>query len=364
MITVGLLVNPIAGMGGAVGLKGTDGGMYLKALALGATPVTPVRIQQVLSLVTRQDLHFLAAPGRMGEDYLKGLSFRYEVVGESRGRTTSQDTKRILARMRAMGVALVIFVGGDGTARDVLDILGTEVPVIGIPSGVKMFSSVFALSPHAAAAMINSFGEDFVEKEVLDIDEEAFRENRLVSRLYGYVRVPDFDNFLQGRKEASDVSSRGVDKKTEVAAYVLEHLEKDVVYLLGPGTTLKSIADGLGVAKTLLGVDAYHDGVLIGEDVNEAAILDILDKYAKVKVVITPIGGNGFIFGRGSKQLSAKVLSQLSKEDILVVSTLDKVGGLRVLRVDSGDRAVDARFKGPMPVLVGYAEEIMMEVEV
>jgi predicted polyphosphate/ATP-dependent NAD kinase len=351
-------------MGGAVGLKGTDGGMYERALALGATPVTPVRIQQVLSLVTRRDLHFLAAPGRMGEVHLKGFPFHYEVVGESREKTTSQDTKSILTRMRAMGVALVIFVGGDGTARDVLDVLGTEIPVIGIPSGVKMFSSVFALSPHAAAAMINSFGEDFIEKEVLDIDEEAFRENRLVSKLYGYVRVPDFDKLLQGKKEASDVSSRGVDKKAEVAAYVLEHMEKGVVYLLGPGTTLKSIADGLGVAKTLLGVDAYHDGTLIGEDVNEAAILEILQEFPRVKVIITPIGGNGFIFGRGSRQLSARVLGRLAKEDILVVSTLDKVGGLRVLRVDSGDTAVDERFKGAMPVLVGYGEEIMMEVAI
>ncbi len=217
MIKIGLIVNPNAGMGGNVGLKGTDGEMYKKAIELGATPVAPGRINEVLSLVKRRDIIFICAQDKMGEEYLKNLDFKYEVIGESKKQTTSKDTKKSIRLMIDKGAELIVFVGGDGTARDVLDVVGLEVPVIAIPSGVKMFSSVFAFSPHAAAKMIDSFDKKFIEKEVLDIDEDAFSENRLVAKLYGYVKVPEIENLLQGKKAASDVSVYTKEKKTDAA---------------------------------------------------------------------------------------------------------------------------------------------------
>lgn len=362
MVKIGLIVNPVAGMGGGVGLKGTDGIMYRKAIELGAKPVTSDKIREVHSLLTRHDLSFLTAPGKMGEDILKDFSFEYKVIGTIREETNAEDTKKIAGIMVNDGIELLVFVGGDGTARDILDAVGLNTPVIAIPSGVKMFSSVFTLSAHAAAEMIDTFGSAFTEKEVLDIDEDAFRDNRLVAKFYGSVRVPDIQHLLQGRKAASNVQKEAKDKKNEVAQYIIENMDQETVYILGPGTTLKAIADQLSLEKTLLGIDAVLSGRLIGADINETDILALIRQAEKVKIIVTPIGGNGFIFGRGSRQISAEVLRLVGKENVVVVSTLDKAGALESLRVDTGDYEVDKVLSGKMDVVIGYDEKLVMEV--
>ena len=363
MVKLGLIVNPVAGMGGKVGLKGTDGEMYKKALALGAEPVTGPRLESVLKLVTRKDLCFYTAPKNMGEDYLKDYDFKYEVVGKLPKETTSADTKRLALEIKNMGVDAIVFVGGDGTARDVLDAVKMDVPVIAIPSGVKMFSSAFVLSANAAAEMINTFSDDFIEKEVLDIDEDAFRKNVLDAKYYGTVLVPNIENLLQGKKAASNTADRAVDRKKEVAKYIIEKLQDNCLYILGPGTTVKEISDCLGVEKTLLGIDVLLNGKIVCFDATEKDILALMKEYSNAKIIVTPIGGSGFIFGRGSRQISAEVLKGIKKEDLYIVSTLDKVGGLSCLRIDSGDRSVDERLRGNIGVIVDYNEEIIMEVK-
>ncbi|MCD6366956.1 MAG: NAD(+)/NADH kinase, partial [Bacteroidales bacterium] len=187
MKKTGLIVNPIAGMGGSVGLKGTDGKTYKKALELGAKPTTPQRIEDTLALIKKKDLFFITAPGKMGEDYIKNFNFKYEVISKIGEETNADDTKRIVHEMVDKGIELLVFVGGDGTARDIYDVLELKIPVVGIPSGVKMFSPVFALSTTAAAEIINNETDQFIEKEVLDIDEEAFRAGKLGAKLYGYL---------------------------------------------------------------------------------------------------------------------------------------------------------------------------------
>ncbi|MBK5254282.1 MAG: ATP-NAD kinase family protein [Peptostreptococcaceae bacterium] len=297
-----------------------------------------------------------------GGDYLKEYNFKYEVIGETNKETNSDDTKNIAKLLVAKKVEAIIFVGGDGTARDVLDAVGMNVPVIAIPSGVKMFSSAFVFSANAAAEMINTFGNDFLEKEVLDIDEDAFRENILAAKYYGTVLVPNIEKLLQGKKAASNTQGRAVDKKKEVAKYVIEKMEDDCLYILGPGTTVKEITTGLGVSKTLLGVDALFKHKIVGQDVGEKEILKLIDKYNKVKIIVTPIGGNGFIFGRGSRQISSEVLKKVGKENLIIVSTIDKVGSLECLHIDSGDYEVDKTIKGSINVIIDYNEEIVMEV--
>jgi len=363
MIKIGLLVNPIAGMGGNVGLKGTDGKMYKKALDLGAEPITPGRIKEVLKLITRQDIKFLVPPKSMGENYIKNFSFDYKVIGKIKTETTEEDTKKLAKQILDEGADVLIFVGGDGTARNVLDAVETKIPLVGVPSGVKMFSSVFTFSPRAAAEMINNMGDDFIEKEVLDIDEDAFRENRLEAKYYGTVIVPNLNHLLQGKKSPSSTKHSIKEEKKRVAQYVLDNMNEDYVYILGPGTTVREITDTLNVDKTLLGIDAIHKGELIGRDINEKEMLKIIHEYKKVKIIITPIGGNGFIFGRGSKQISSKILENVGKENTIIVSTIDKVGNLEYLRIDSGDYEVDKSYGGLIDVIIGYNDMILLEVK-
>ncbi|MGC9347714.1 MAG: ATP-NAD kinase family protein [Anaerolineae bacterium] len=364
--TVGLLVNPVAGMGGSVGLKGTDGGMYKRALQLGATPVTPERTQQLFEHMGRRDeIRLLVAPGKMGEDYVADSGIPFTIVGEIGEETTARDTKRLAREMVNCGAELIVFVGGDGTARDIYDALGTEIPVVGVPAGVKVFSSAFALSARAAADMVDAFveGVDVTEEEVLDIDEEAFREDRLASKLYGYLLVPEVRTFLQPGKAASNVGSSATETKKAIAAYIVEEMDPETLYLLGPGTTARAITDEIGLAKTLLGVDAVLAGELVGEDVNETKILDLFQRCNRRKIVVTPIGGNGFIFGRGNKQFTPEVIRQVGRENVIVVATPYKMSKLDCLRVDTGDLALDETLSGFIEVTVGYKQARVMEVK-
>ncbi|MEA3406599.1 MAG: ATP-NAD kinase family protein [Chloroflexota bacterium] len=363
--TVGLIVNPVAGMGGSVGLKGTDGEMYEKALALGAEPVTPKRTSDLLAHIEHKGaLTWLVAPGKMGERYVAERDVPFSVIEEVGEETSPQDTKRIAEKMVERGVELLIFVGGDGTARDIYDAVDSEVPVVGVPAGVKVFSSAFALSARAAAEMVDAFveGAEVTEEEVLDIDEEAFREDRLASRLYGYLLVPEVRTSLQPGKAASNVSKSSTESKQEIAAYIVEQMDPETLYLLGPGTTLRAVTDELDLPKTLLGVDAVRAGELVGEDVNESDILSLFERYEKRKIVVTPIGGNGFIFGRGSKQFTPTVIRQVGRENVIVVGTRRKLNDLDCLRVDTGDLALDEALSGHMRVTVGYREEMMVTV--
>ncbi len=367
MKKVGLIVNPVAGMGGSVGLKGTDGEAYEKALALGAQPVTPGRTRELLERITHKDqLTLLVAPGKMGEDYVQAFDVPTTVVDAVDPETTAEDTQRIARQMVAQGAALLIFVGGDGTARDIHDAIDQKVPVVAVPSGVKVYSAVFALSPRAAAEMVDAFveGTPVTEEEVLDIDEEAFRDDRLASRLYGYLAVPEVRRFLQPGKIASNVTPSTQEVKQDIAAYVAEGMDPETLYLLGPGTTVKAIADALGVSKTILGVDAVLAGELVGTDLNQAGILDLLARYEKpARIIVTPIGGNGFIFGRGNKQFTPTVIKKVGRDSIQVVATRDKLSRLEALRVDSGDFELDQALAGYMEVVVGYREAMMVKVK-
>jgi len=363
MKKIGLIVNPIAGMGGSVGLKGTDGETVKEAIALGAEPTTPKRIEETLSLIQRKDLYFLVAPGKMGEDYLKRFDFKFEVASKIGKDTNADDTKRIVLEMLKKGIKLLIFVGGDGTARDIYDAVGLTIPVVGIPSGVKMFSPVFALSPKAAAQIIDNNSSQLIEEEVLDIDEDAFRAGKLGAKLYGYLKVPKNIELLQGKKEPSNLSKPEEQSKEEIAKYLLENIERDTLYILGPGTTLSTIAEKLNIQKTLLGIDAIFNEQLVGSDLNEKGLLGIIKKHGKTKIILTPIGGNGFIFGRASKQFTPKVLKLIDKKDVIVVATENKISRLECLRVDTGDTETDNKLKGQVKVITGYKTETIIEVK-
>jgi len=366
--TLGFIVNPIAGMGGAVGLKGTDGPEILeKAIKLGAKPVAPTRAKEFLRALSsvKTRIRLVAAAGNMGEFEAREIGFEPVVVGEAKERTTSEDTKVAARRMADMEVDLLVFCGGDGTARDVLDAVGMRIPVLGVPTGVKMHSAIFAVNPEAAARIAMRFlwGElPLKEGEVMDVDEEAYRAGRLSAKLYGYVMTPYEPSLIQGMKIPSPVAGDEEDNKRAIAKYVVENMEPGVVYIIGPGTTTRPIADELGLEKTLLGVDVVQDGKMLAKDANEKEILRQIEGK-RAKIIVTPIGGQGFIFGRGNQQISPEVIRRVGRDNIIVVATKSKMSGLERLRVDTGDAEVDEMLRGYLRVVVDYGEEVIVRVE-
>lgn len=366
MKKIGLIINPVAGMGGAVGLKGTDGEMYQKSLELGAKPVSPDQaIELVKTIRLKEDILFFTAPGNMGEHWLQDLLPNYEIVGKLNGKiSTSQDTMRIAKQMVERGAELLIFVGGDGTARDIYTIVGVDIPVIAVPAGVKIFSGIFAINARAAAQLVDLFveGSGFTTEEILDIDEDAYRSNELKSQLFGYMITPQSQGFIQHSKSATTSSGSELEDQLASAEWVVEQLKPDTLYLLGPGTTIKAITDVMELSKTLLGVDALYNGAIIQSDLNELDILSLFQHYPERYIVVTPIGGNGFIFGRGNKQLSAQVIRQTGQKNIIVVSTPQKIGQLNQLRVDTHDEELDKSLAGYRQVIIGYRESRMVNV--
>lgn len=367
MKNIGLIVNPIAGMGGSVGLKGTDGDILQKALKLGAKPISPLRIIEVLTHIKHKEMILmLVAPGNMGADLIKGMGIEFEIIGKIGEITSAEDTKRIAKQMLKKGIDLLIFCGGDGTARDIYDAIGLEKPVVAVPGGVKMYSSVFSFNPRAAAQIIDGFLEDFIQtedREILDIDEKLVRNDVLKSTLYGYLKVINFRNLIQAGKNGSKLGRTIEENKQDIAQYVIEDMKKDTLYLLGPGTTVKTITDNLGLPKTLLGIEAINNRKIIGKDLNEKRILELLGKFEEAEIIISPIGGQGFIFGRGNKQFTPEVIKKIGKKNIRIISTADKMRNLRCLRVDTGDSDFDAELKGLVKVIIGYKEESVIQIE-
>lgn len=369
MKTLGLVVNPIAGMGGAVGLKGTDGEATLaRAVSLGATPMAPARAELFLSKLEplRGRIRFLAAAGTMGEHEAQKTGFQCIPIGEVKEKTVAEDTNSAATMMMNEGVDLLVFCGGDGTAKDVMDSIDTHLPALGVPTGVKMHSAVFALNPELAARLAAKFlvdGLPLREAEVMDVDEEAFRRGRLSAKLYGYMLVPYMPQLVQNVKLASPLTEVEMRNQAAIAVYLIDEILKpNVVYVLGPGTTTRTITDLLDERKTLLGVDLLLNKRVTARDVNETGILsEIHGKRAKI--VVTPIGGQGFIFGRGNQQISPSVIREIGTENVVVIATKHKLRGLKSLKIDTGDPDLDRELRGHIRVITDYREEHVVRVE-
>ena len=350
---LGFVVNPIAGMGGRVGLKGTDGKVD-RARELGAEPRAPDRAREALAeLRAVGDCQLYTYGGSMGERPAREVGFEPTVVGTPAGEeTTAADTRAAVRALLDHGVELILFVGGDGTAVDVAETLAaadSTTPVLGVPAGVKVYSSVFAVRPAAAAHIV--FDHDRTERaEVNDIDEDQYREGEVTTELRALATVPVADR-RQGGKQTHAGTVDGV------AEWVTDHVRPGVTYVLGPGSTLGTVKAQLGVEGTPLGVDVYRDGETVVRDATAAEILDALGEQNVV--VVTPIGGQGFIFGRGNDQISPAVIRRCEVE---IVASRRKLDDLGVLRVDTGDPDVDAQLRGWHRVRVGRYETRLLEV--
>jgi predicted polyphosphate/ATP-dependent NAD kinase len=366
---LGLIVNPIAGIGGRVGLKGSDGaGIQQMALARGATPQSHQRAGRALEVLKplRDHLELITPPGLMGEDPARSYGFAPQVLGElPQGPTSAMDTRRLAQAMANLPVNMLLFAGGDGTARDICTAIGTRIPVLGIPAGVKIHSAVFATNPRSAgeisAAFIRGERIQLHESEVIDLDEETLRSGILTTSLFGYLNVPYQPHLMQNRKVPTPAAETA--RLEAITADVIESMQPGWFYVLGPGTTTRAISNRLGFPKTLVGVDVYTREDFVALDVSESRLLELLENQ-QAKVIVTPIGGQGFIFGRGNQPISPKVIQKIGRENILVVSLSEKLIALQgePLLVDTGDPDVDNLLAGYLPVVVGYREKVVYRV--
>jgi NAD+ kinase len=354
MRTVGVVVNPIAGMGGRVGLKGTDGKVE-EARERGAEPRAPDRAQAALDAMFDADpgVEVLAYGDPMGASLARAAGFEPTVVGEpGGGETTAADTRAAVRALVAEGVDLLLFVGGDGTAVDVAETLAgldDDTPILGVPAGVKVYSAVFGVSPAAAGRVAATF-EETERAEVNDIDEDDYRDGEVHTELRAVVRVPVAEE-RQASKQLGGGSVEGL------AADVAEGVEPGVTYVLGPGSTLGAIKERLGFEGSPLGVDVFRDGEVIVRDGAAAEIEAALGEDNVV--VVSPIGGQGFVFGRGNQQISPAVIRA---SDLSVVASRAKLDGIGVLRVDTGDPSLDESLRGWHRVRVGRFETQLVEI--
>jgi predicted polyphosphate/ATP-dependent NAD kinase len=301
------------------------------------------------------NLLFFTASGEMGEGLLKDFGFHYQVVYNSLDQSGAEDTRTACKELRNYGADLILFCGGDGTARDVASSAG-DIPVLGIPAGVKMHSGVFAISPQAAAELTLAYarGELKVrDTEIVDVDEELYRQGELQTRLYATARTPYKPVLVQERKR---IYSSGSEEefKDQIALFAMEFMRDGSAYIIGAGTTTSRIAELLGVEKTLLGVDVIHDGRMVLKDASERDLLDLLDRVKRAMIIVSPIGAQGFILGRGSQQISPRVLRKAGIKNLIVVATPHKLEEIDSLLVDTGDSRLDRELSGRRQVVTGY----------
>ena len=371
MLKIGLIINPVAGIGGRVGLKGSDGDdIQAAALALGAEPLAEERTRETLvQLVDHcDDIEWYCASGPMGANLLEHLGLSGIVVHEvEHTKSLPTDTSDTVARFQEEGVDLILFAGGDGTARDVLRGLTAEQLCLGIPAGCKIYSGVFAVTPGAAAEVIKQIlaGKlfQFTSADIVDIDETQYRQGIISTRLYGDMRIPESAHYVQNVKVAGKENEELV--KEDIAAWILELLEDDTLYLIGSGRICMAIKDQLGIDGTLLGVDAILNDELIAKDANEAELMTLIESHpGPVKLIITPIGGQGILLGRGNHTICHRVIDHLGMKNTWVVASKSKLNELdgRPLRLDTGEPELDQRLSGYLPVITGYDDQVIYQL--
>ena len=363
---LGVVINPFAGIGGAMALKGSDGeAIRQQALAAGATKLANDKMARALTKLTAfSNLLVLTASGEMGEHCCAALGLEHQVIYTSQSaETTPEDTENAVRELVNKGVDLILFAGGDGTARNVCSIVADNVPVLGVPAGVKIHSGVYAVTPSAAgdvvAKMLTGELVSVRQAEVRDIDESAFRQGKVRAQHYGEMQVPDELTYVQsvkmgGREDESMVINEIAEYVSEIIADDDEHL-----YIMGSGSTVGEVMARLGLPNTLLGVDVVKKGEVIAADVTAPQLLELVSQ-SPARLVITAIGGQGHVFGRGNQQLSPDVLRAIGRDNIWIAATKQKLQQLdgRPLRSDTGDEELDSELAGIIAVITGYDDRV------
>ncbi|MFD2166248.1 ATP-NAD kinase family protein [Thalassotalea euphylliae] len=366
---LGLIINPIAGIGGSVALKGSDGeGIAEKAIALGATAKSNERAANALSVLLpyRDDIDVFTVSGEMGQQCAQSLGFSTQVVMKASSPTSFEDTENAVNALLAAEVDLILFAGGDGTARNISNQVADRVPVLGIPAGCKIHSGVYAVTPKAAGRIVEMMVTNQMvtlgEADVMDIDESLFREGVVKAKRYGEMQIPMELRYVQAVKAGGKESDELV--LQDIAAHIIDEIDEELV-VMGSGSTTAFIMEEMSLENTLLGVDLVQHQGLVGTDVTEPQLWNaISEQPGNVKLVITLIGGQGHIFGRGNQQLSPRIIRAIGKENIMVVATKTKLAALnnKPLIADTGDEALDQELSGFLTVTTGYKDQVLYPV--
>jgi predicted polyphosphate/ATP-dependent NAD kinase len=371
LFRIGLIVNPYAGIGGAVALKGSDGPeIREQAIKIGAelkaNDKTRLALEEILAL--QDQLEIFTAAGQMGEDIARELGFVHQVVYRPENeQTEGLDTELAASAMLQQKLDLLLFSGGDGTARNICKVVENKLPVLGVPAGCKIHSGVYGITPQAAGRVVAMLVRREIvtlqDAEVMDIDEDLFRQGKVNARHYGEMRVPSELSYIQAVKSGGKESEELV--LMDIAAHVIEYMENEpgTLFIMGSGSTVARVMQELGVTNTLLGVDVLRNKQCIGADLRADELLKLV-QYAPAKLVITLIGGQGHVFGRGNQQLSPEVLKNIGLENIRVIATKGKLQSLdgKALIADTGDIALDAELAGVIPVITGYHDQVLYPV--
>lgn len=366
---IGLIINPIAGIGGSVALKGSDGeGIAEQAIALGAEKKANLRAQQALTILApyKDIMTIYTVSGVMGADSANTLGFDTQVLYSPNSlETTALDTENAVNVLQQEGVDLLLFAGGDGTARNICSQVSEQFPVLGIPAGCKIHSGVYAVTPKAAGRvvelMITNQLVSVVEADVMDIDESQFRQGIVKAKRFGEMTIPCELRYVQAVKSGGKESDELV--LQDIAAHVIEQMD-DELFVMGSGSTVAAVMEEAGFDNTLLGVDLVLDQQLIASDVTEPELWQHLQSH-NAKLVITVIGGQGHILGRGNQQLSPRVIRAIGKDNIFIVATKSKLAALngKPLIVDTGDDELNQSLSGFIPVVTGYKDQVLYPVD-
>lgn len=365
---MGLVVNPLAGIGGPAAHKGSDDAVIRAQAREGQLPLTAAQRGRVflenLRVPADCDLVIITVAGAMGAHLLRSANRAELIAYQPAAETSGADTQQVVRELVERRLDLLVFVGGDGTARDVCRALPPLQPALGVPAGVKMHSGVYAINPVAAAEWVSSLlaGElvNLSPREVRDIDEEAFRRGVVRSHFFGEMLTPVVGHFVQHVKQG------GLEVEELVLLDIAEHLRadftEDTLVIMGPGSTTWTIQKNWGLDGTLLGVDLLRGGVLLARDVDANTLEHYLAQHVgPVVLIVTVIGGQGHIIGRGNQQLTPDILRRIGRDHLRIVATKTKLKTLagRPLVMDSGDPDLDRSWQGYIPVITGYQDTVL-----
>lgn len=366
---IGLIVNPIAGIGGPLAARGSDHITSIpEAEKLGGKALAGPRAERALRRLTTRDsnVQLVAAPGAMGATaaYAAGITpllLDHLLPAVS----TARHTQDAAASMIKLGAELILFAGGDGTACDLLEVVGDRIPLIGIPTGVKMHSAVFAVSPEAAGESAAAFIRRSVflqSAEIMDADPTALADGRPSATLHGYAMTPALPRLMQPAKGARPAGGEAAIEA--LGRSIVRGAAPGELVILGPGTTMAEVKRGFGISATLLGVDAVIDGKLAAADVDAATLENLCRVHGAPSLIVGVVGAQGFIFGRGNQQLSPAVIHAALPQGLRIIANREKLLSLPdgTLRADTGSIRLDRALEGYHRVETGPGDTMMMRL--